>query len=75
MIFAIYFEKCIADIDIYGIIIGKLCYKKKLCLIILLKVDKNLKVSFYCTILSLSLTICLWVKSSKKFPLKVKEIT
>ena len=59
MIFAIELEKYINGASIFGIIIGKLCYKKKLCLIILFKVDKSLKINLYYTILSLNLAICL----------------
>ena len=44
-----------ASARIFGVIIDKLCYEKKLCLIILLEVDKGLKVGFYYTILSFSL--------------------
>ena len=62
MIFAIKLKKCVANIDIFGIIISKLCYKKKSCLIILFKVDKNSKISFNCGVLSLSLAICLRIE-------------
>ena len=74
MIFAIEFKKCVANISIFGIIIGKLCYKKKLYLIILLKVDKNSEVDFYYTILPLSLAVYLWVKGNREFLLNTKEI-
>ena len=57
MIFATELEKCIANIGIFGIIVGKLYYKKKSYPIILLKVDKGLEVSFYYTILSFCLAI------------------
>ena len=32
--------------NIFDIIIGKFCYKKKQCLIILFKININLKISF-----------------------------
>ena len=63
-----------AGAGIFGIIIGKLRYKKKSCLINLLKVDKGSKVGFYCTILLFGLTIYLWVKGSGESPLDAKEI-
>ena len=43
--------------NIFGIIIGKLYYKKKLYLIILFKINKNLKINFYYIILFLGLAI------------------
>ena len=67
MISVIKLEKYIVGVSIFGIIISKLNYKKKLCLIILLKVDKNLEIGVYCTILPLSLVDCLRVKSGKEF--------
>ena len=74
MIFAIELEKYIVNIGIFGIIVGKFYYKKKPCLIILLKVNKGLKISFYHTILSFDLTIRLWIKSNKKSLFNAKEI-
>ena len=64
-----------ADASILGIIVGKLCYKKKPCPIILLKIDKNLEIGFYCTIVSLNLAICLWVEGGRKSLLDAEEIT
>lgn len=40
---------------------------KKVSLIVLLKINKNLKISFYYSILFFDLTINLKLKSSKKF--------
>ena len=59
MIFKIELEKYMANTSIFGIFIGKFCYGKKLYSIILLKVDKSLKVGFYYSILPFCLTICL----------------
>ena len=56
-----------AGASISGIIVGKLYYKKKLCLIILLKVDKSLEINFYCIILPLNLAVCLQIKGGRKF--------
>ena len=52
-------KKCITGISIFGIIVSKLCQIKKLCLVILLKIDKNSKVSFYHAILLSRLTVYL----------------
>ena len=57
IIVAIELEKYIAGNGIFGIIISKFCYKKKLYLIILFKVDKSSKVNFYCASLPLNLSI------------------
>ena len=46
-----------AGAGILGIVVSKLRHEKKLCPIILLKVDKGLEVGFYCTILLLSLAV------------------
>ena len=74
MIFIIELKKYVASTGIFGIIIGKFCYKKKLYLIILLKVDKNLKISFYYTILPFNLVVYLRIKSGKKSLLNIKKI-
>ena len=53
--------------SILVIIIGKFCRTKKLYLIILLKVDKNLEISFYYSILLLILAISLQIERDKEF--------
>ena len=62
------------DISILSIIISKFYYKNKLCPIILFKVNKSPKIGFYYTILSFSLTVCLWIKDSKKFLPNIQKI-
>ena len=74
MILVIGLKKYVANASIFGIVISKLHYRKKLCLVILFKVKKNLKVDFYYTILPLSLTVCLQIESNGKFLLDIKEI-
>ena len=64
IIFVIKLKKYIVNIGIFGIIVSKLYYKKKLYLIILFKVDKDLKISFYYTILLFSLIIYLKIKNN-----------
>ena len=59
MIFAIELKRYMINANIFGIIIGKLDYKKKPYLIILFKVNKDSKISFYYTILFLGLSVCL----------------
>ena len=74
MIFAIEFKKHIASASIFGIMIDKFRYKKKLCLVILFKIDKSSKVDFYYTILPFSLTVYLWVEGGGEPLLDAKEI-
>ena len=57
-----------ANISIFSIIIGKLRHRKKLDPVILLQIDKSLKVNFYCIILFFDLIIRLWIESSRKSP-------
>ena len=64
-----------ASIGILGVIVGKLRYGKKLCRIILLKVNKGSEVNFYHSILLFSLTVCLQVESGGESLLNAKEIT
>ena len=64
MIFAVELEGCMAGAGIFGNIVGKLSHKKKLCQVILLKINKVLKINFYCTILPLSLAIHYLIKDS-----------
>ena len=74
MIFAIKFKKYVIGTSIFGIVVDKLCNRKKPCLVILFKIDKDSKVGFHHIILSFSLTVHLWVKSGKESPLNTKEI-
>ena len=48
-----------ANTSIFDIIIDKLHHKKKLYPIILFKINKDLKIGFYCSILPFNLSICL----------------
>ena len=57
MIFIIELERCVAGASILSIIVGKLRYGKKLCPIILLKIDKDSEINFHHTILLFSLAI------------------
>lgn len=60
--------------SIFGVIIGKFYYEKKLYSIILFKFNKDLKVGFHCTILSFDFAIHLWVADGIESLLDVKEI-
>ena len=46
-----------AGIDFLSNVVGEFRYEKKLCLIILLKVDKGLEIGFYYIILPFGLTV------------------
>ena len=60
------FKKHIANICIFDIIIIELSHWKKVCPVILLKINKSSKISFHCTILLFGLTIYLRIKGGKK---------
>ena len=74
MISAIELKRCMVDASILGIIKSEFRHVKKLCPIILLKVDKTSEVGFHRTILPLSLAVCLRVEGGGDFPLDAKEI-
>ena len=74
MVSVVELKRRMANASILGIIISKLCNRKKLCSVILLKVDKNLEISFYYTILLFDLTVCLWVEGGRESPLNAEEI-
>ena len=75
MISAIELKKCVAGAGILGIVVSELRHGKKLCPIILLKVDKGSEVGFHRTILPLSLAVRLWVEGGRESPLDAEEIT
>ena len=59
MISAIELKRHVVDTSIFGIIIGKFRYRKKLCLVILFEIDKSLKIGFYYTIFLFGLIVYL----------------
>ena len=62
------------DANIFGIIISEFHHEKKPYLIILLKVDKSLEISFHCAILPFGLIIYLCVEGSRESMLDAKEM-
>ena len=62
MISAVELKKCMINVGVFFIIVGKFRHTMKSCPIILLEIKKDLKISFYHTILSLSLTTYLKIK-------------
>ena len=62
------------NVNIFDIDINKLCFKKNLCLIILFKINKGLKINLNQTIYFLSLVIYLYIKNDEKFWLDTKKI-
>ena len=65
IIYTVKFKRYMIISNIFDIIISKFSYHKKICPVILLKVNKSLKISFYYIILFLSLAIYLKIKTSK----------
>ena len=74
IISVIKFKKSIANTNIFDIIIGKLCIKKKLCLIILFKVNKDPKLGIYYIILFFNLAVYLWINGNEEFLFNIKKI-
>lgn len=62
------------NISILSIIIYKRNYQQMLYLVILLKVNKNLKLYFYYTILTFYLDISSKIKNYKKLVLNIKKV-
>ena len=75
MILSIVLKNRKANISIFSIIVNKLRYKIMSYPVTLFKIDKSFKISFYYTILTLSLVVYWRIKGSKKFLLDSKEIT
>ena len=63
-----------ANVSIFNIIVGKLCHKKKLYLVILFKVNENSEINFHLIILFFSLAIYLQIENGIKSLFNVKEI-
>ena len=64
MISIVKFKKCVIATGIFGIIVNKLCYKKKLCPIILFEVNKGSQVKFYHIVLLFGLIIYLKIEDN-----------
>ena len=75
MILAVQLKKYILGTSIFSIIMHKLSYWQEFYLAILLKVEQNIEIYFYCTILIFDLFIGLKVKSNKQLMLDFKKIT
>ena len=69
------FERYKADACIFGVVVGKVNYLEELSLIILLVINKNPKVGFHHTILSLSLAGNLRMKGSQELLLDFQKVT
>ena len=74
IISTIKFKKYIIGAYILGIVISKLNYQKKACLVISFKVDQGSKISFYYIIVSLDLTMYLRIEGNEKFLFDTKKI-
>lgn len=57
MIVAVELKKHMTDAYIFSIIVRKFGYRQESCLIVLLLINKNIKISLYSAILSLSLAV------------------
>ena len=73
MISIVLYKRCVFSISVFSIIIYKFSYKLKLCLVILPKIDKNLEIKFYYTVLIFNLFVSSRVKQKKKLLLNLKK--
>lgn len=61
-------------IDILSVVVREIYHWQEFYLVVLLLIDKNTQISFYCAILPIGLAGCLQIKSSRKLLLNIKEI-
>ena len=59
---------------VFGVVINKLSRWLNLDLIVLLKIDKSFKISFYGTILRFCLAMSLQMEGNKKSTLNIKKV-
>ena len=59
---------------VFGIIISKLGYWYELNPIVLLEIDIDSEIQFYCAVFSLNLTVSLKIKYGKKFLFDAKKV-
>lgn len=62
-----------ADAQIFGIVIYKLGYWQEPSLVILFKIDRNLKINLYDIVLPLYLAVYQRIKNGKKLLLMLKK--
>ena len=75
MVSAVEFKGSAAGACILGIIVSKLSrHGQESSPIILLPIDKGSKVCFHCAVLSLGLSICLWMERSGEPLLDAEKI-
>ena len=67
-------KSCMAGACVFGIIISKFGNWKESGLIVLIKIDKNLKKNFYSIVLPFSLAVSLQIKGVEKPMLDAEEV-
>ena len=75
MIATIKLERYVTHASVFRVVVGKLYYWQKLCLVILLPIHKGTKVSFDHAILLFCLPVCLKVECYKELLFDAQEIT
>ena len=75
MVAKIELKEYVTRAGIFEVIVDKLRHWQKPCLVILLLIHEDTKISFYCTVLLFHLPVCLRVECSKKLPLDAEEVT
>ena len=68
-------KNCLTRTGILEVVVGKLCHREKLCLVILLLIYENTKVSFHGAVLLFFLIVCLRVIWGRELSLDAEEVT
>lgn len=69
------FERCMTRAGVFGVIVDDFRHWQKLCLIILLPIDKDMKVCFYHAFWLFHLSVCLGVEHGGKSSFDTEEVT
>ncbi len=75
MVVIVEFERCMDNIQILGVVVGKLSYWEESSFIILFIIDKSSEVGLHHTVLPFGLAINLKVESGRDPLLDSKEVT
>ena len=75
MVATVELERWVTQTGVFGVVIGKFRHWEEPCLVILLSIHENTKVSLYNAVLLLRLTVYLRVERDGEFSLDVEEVT
>lgn len=75
MIIAVELREYVTGTCILDVIIYKFRYWQEFCPMVLLPIDKNMQISFYCAMFSFLSAICLGIKCREKLSLDFQQET